>query len=81
VPQQNSRRALEPAVDVVRKAAVELHGSARDYDALLERVGDAHYVLLGEASHGTHEFYRQRGVRLGRARRTQERSTCSYGKL
>jgi len=60
VPQQNSRRALEPAVDVVRKAAVELHGSARDYDALLERVGDAHYVLLGEASHGTHEFYRQR---------------------
>lgn len=26
-------------------------------DALLERTGGAHCVLLGEASHGTHEFY------------------------
>lgn len=37
-----------------------LDGGARDYDALLERIGDARYVLLGEASHGTHEFYRER---------------------
>jgi erythromycin esterase len=28
-----------------------------DLDPLLERVGDAHAVLLGEATHGTHEFY------------------------
>lgn len=28
-----------------------------DYDALLARIGDAEFVLLGEASHGTHEFY------------------------
>ena len=28
-----------------------------DLDPLLERVGDARYVLLGEASHGTHEYY------------------------
>ncbi|WEK17796.1 MAG: erythromycin esterase family protein [Candidatus Pedobacter colombiensis] len=26
-------------------------------DPLLERIGDAHCVLLGEASHGTHEYY------------------------
>src|SRR5690606_23892387 len=26
-------------------------------DPLLERIDDAHYVLLGEASHGTHEYY------------------------
>lgn len=26
-------------------------------DALMERIGDAHLVLLGEASHGTAEFY------------------------
>jgi erythromycin esterase len=31
--------------------------SAKSLDALMERIGDAHYVLLGEASHGTHEFY------------------------
>jgi erythromycin esterase-like protein len=29
-------------------------------DRLLELVGDAHFVLLGEASHGTHEFYAER---------------------
>ncbi len=28
-----------------------------DLDPLLERIGDARIVLLGEASHGTHEYY------------------------
>src|SRR5215210_7560241 len=28
-----------------------------DLDPLLQRIGDARYVLLGEASHGTSEFY------------------------
>jgi erythromycin esterase len=28
-----------------------------DVNALLGRIGEAHYVLLGEASHGTHEYY------------------------
>src|SRR5207245_112886 len=27
---------------------------------LMRQIGDAHLVLLGEASHGTHEFYRER---------------------
>lgn len=31
-----------------------------DLDRLVERVGDAHHVLVGEASHGTHEYYRWR---------------------
>jgi erythromycin esterase-like protein len=31
-----------------------------DFGALLARVGDASVVMLGEASHGTHEFYRCR---------------------
>ncbi len=33
---------------------------AADLDTLLERIGDAKIVLLGEASHGTSEFYRMR---------------------
>lgn len=28
-----------------------------DLGPLIERIGDARYVLLGEASHGTHEYY------------------------
>ena len=29
----------------------------KDLDPLLEYIGDARYILLGEASHGTFEFY------------------------
>lgn len=39
-----------------------LTGGANDYDPLLELIGDASLVLLGEASHGTHEFYRERAL-------------------
>jgi erythromycin esterase-like protein len=39
-----------------------LTGSRADYDPLLDLVGDAHFVLIGEASHGTHEFYRERAA-------------------
>jgi erythromycin esterase-like protein len=44
----------------VTAAAEPLYGSASDYDSLLELARDARFVLLGEASHGTHEFYRER---------------------
>ncbi len=44
----------------LRSEVREITGAAGDYDALLELVGDARCVLLGEASHGTHEFYRER---------------------
>ncbi|HEY8227928.1 MAG TPA: erythromycin esterase family protein [Pyrinomonadaceae bacterium] len=37
-----------------------LTGSESDYDALIQQIGDARFVLIGEASHGTHEFYRER---------------------
>ena len=47
------------AVAAVRLDAQPL-GGGTDYDELLERIGDARLVLLGEASHGTHEFYRER---------------------
>jgi erythromycin esterase-like protein len=35
-------------------------GAPSDFNELLELVGDARFVLIGEASHGTHEFYRIR---------------------
>ncbi len=43
-------------LDSVRSVCRPLR-SAADLDLLLERIGDARYVLLGEASHGTHEYY------------------------
>ncbi len=51
---------LPIVTDLVHDAALPLIGAAADYDRLLEFIGDARFVLLGEASHGTHEFYRHR---------------------
>jgi len=39
-----------------------LTGAPADYDPLFELIGDARLVLLGEASHGTHEFYSARAL-------------------
>ncbi len=47
-------------IDTIRTHAQPLADSPRDYDGLLERIGNARFVLLGEASHGSHEFYRSR---------------------
>src|SRR2546423_7536983 len=49
-----------PDVEAVRELALPLSGGANDYDELLELIGGARIVLLGEASHGTHEFYFER---------------------
>ena len=46
--------------DIVRQIAQPLSGGSADYDSLLNLVGNARFVLLGEASHGTHEFYFER---------------------
>jgi erythromycin esterase-like protein len=54
--QQSARDALT----VVRERACPLHGDPAQYDALIEGIGHARIVLLGEATHGTHEFYRER---------------------
>ena len=52
------------AIDVgarVRSALTQwaqpLSGQESDYDDLVDLIGDARVVMLGEASHGTHEFY------------------------
>jgi erythromycin esterase-like protein/hypoxanthine phosphoribosyltransferase len=44
----------------LRLAVTTLADGEPNRQALLDLVGDAHLVLLGEASHGTHEFYEQR---------------------
>ena len=47
-------------IKALRETAYPLARSARDYDPLIGRIGEARFALLGEASHGTHEFYCER---------------------
>lgn len=49
-------RVTERLSEVIHR----LHGHQTDYDPLMELIGEARVVLLGEASHGTQEFYRER---------------------
>jgi erythromycin esterase len=48
-------------MDDVGQAALPLH-RPQDFDPLLDRIGDARFVLLGEASHGTADYYHWRSA-------------------
>ena len=47
---------------LLRSAARRFKGCPDEFDPLLDLAGDARFVLLGEASHGTHEFYATRAA-------------------
>ena len=53
---------MSPITDAIVASAQRLRGAAGDYDGLLDLIGDARFVLLGEATHGSHEFYEQRAL-------------------
>src|SRR6267143_1075412 len=53
-----ARRSL--VSNAVNEEARVLEGKTRDYDPLLTLIHEARFCLLGEATHGTHEFYRER---------------------
>ena len=48
------------ASQVIRQHAIPFTGDTRELDSLLDLIGDSSFVLIGEASHGTHEFYKTR---------------------
>lgn len=52
--------SINIATEGILEDAQPISGDSRDYDPLLDLVGDARLCLLGEATHGTHEFYRER---------------------
>jgi erythromycin esterase-like protein/predicted phosphoribosyltransferase len=54
------RRARRPPAATGPRSVRVVSGSPGDYDALIERASATRHVLIGEASHGTHEFYRDR---------------------
>src|SRR4029453_9929166 len=47
-------------VDLISEKAEALVCAPDDFNSLVDLIGDARFVLIGEASHGTHEFYRIR---------------------
>jgi erythromycin esterase-like protein len=47
-------------IHAIRQSAHPLKGEPADFARLLQLIGDSRFVLIGEASHGTHEFYRLR---------------------
>jgi erythromycin esterase-like protein len=49
-----------PTTDYPIDILQPLTGATEDYDALLETIGSRRIVLIGESTHGTHEFYRER---------------------
>lgn len=57
----NQRKVMmkkdETVIQLLKKNAHPLANMTSDLDPLLDRIGDASLVLLGEATHGTHEFY------------------------
>lgn len=44
-------------LEAVRNHAIPLTGESSDFDAISHLTQKASFVLIGEASHGTHEFY------------------------
>ena len=46
--------------DELRRAARAVSNGSGDHTALIDLVGNARFVLLGEGSHGTHDFYQAR---------------------
>ncbi|MFZ0717934.1 erythromycin esterase family protein [Mycobacterium sp.] len=52
--------AAETAAEVIRRVAVDAPGGVPPREMLSELIGDARIVLIGESSHGTHEFYEAR---------------------
>lgn len=58
---RRKRRTPEAPVSSIAHSCEPFESiDAASLDALLERIGDARVVLIGEATHGTSEFYRMR---------------------
>lgn len=49
-------------IDVVNRCAVDAPHGVPPHEVLDEIIGDAQIVLIGESSHGTHEFYSARAA-------------------
>ena len=51
---------MSDSIEKIREKAVRLNGTSDVTEEVLALIGNARFVLIGEASHGTHEFYKYR---------------------
>jgi len=56
------RAPSDTLVAAAKEAAVPLAGRGDPSDSVFDRIRDARVVMIGEASHGTHEFYDERAA-------------------
>jgi erythromycin esterase-like protein len=47
---------------LIRRQALPFTGAMNELDSLMELIGNSSIVLLGEASHGTHEFTKPESI-------------------
>jgi erythromycin esterase-like protein/predicted phosphoribosyltransferase len=74
VPAVTEERSLSDT-DVIRSTAIATDEGVPSDDVLFDLVGDSHVVLIGEASHGTADFYAAR-ARMTR-RLIEEKGFCA----
>jgi erythromycin esterase-like protein/predicted phosphoribosyltransferase len=55
-----ARDPTNPMVRSIHDAAIPLTGTDADYQQMIDLARNARFVLIGEASHGTEEFYQTR---------------------
>ncbi|HWG84959.1 MAG TPA: erythromycin esterase family protein [Deinococcales bacterium] len=60
IPGGGEPRVPAGLVEALRANATPITGSERDYDPLVRMAREARIVLIGESTHGTAEFYRER---------------------
>ena len=55
-----SEQIYQKLIDILTETAQPLSDGTDKYSSLLDKIGDSRFVLIGEATHGTHEFYQAR---------------------
>jgi erythromycin esterase-like protein/predicted phosphoribosyltransferase len=73
-PARRTERAVSET-DVIRSAGIPTEEGVPSEEVLFDLVGDAHLVLLGEASHGTGDFYAARAAMTRRL--VEEKGFCA----
>ena len=57
---RNRRSTASMLADAIAATALPLTGASDALDPILDQIGDARVVMIGESTHGSHDFYKLR---------------------